>query len=71
MSWEQSVKLVCPVCLSPGEFVYDRQDDPYQRGQVLFKSLTRGFTYRSSGNIESVVIMCQRCHVKVNQDIER
>jgi len=48
MSWERSVKRVCPACLSRGEFVYGRPDGSQGDGQILFKSLTQGFTYRSS-----------------------
>jgi hypothetical protein len=67
---ERSLKIVCPICRAQGEFVYERQEGPYGEGQVTFKSLSRGFTYRSTGGtLNTVLITCLKCHVKVDYGV--
>ena len=70
MAWERSIKLVCPVCRATGELVCDWQGDPYAPRQIVFKSLTRGFTYKSSGTIDSMLVICLSCNVKVDLTLD-
>jgi hypothetical protein len=65
MTFEHSLPLLCPKCMTTGEFVYERVPG-YGRTEVTFKSLSRGFKYKSLGFLETVLITCLICHVKAN-----
>ncbi len=66
MVFERSLKLCCPNCRATGEFVYEFQDDLYEPRHIAFRSLTSGFSYRSLGTMDSLVITCSKCLVQVN-----
>ena len=58
-------KLLCLKCLATGKYLYDEPKANFWMTEKMFRSLTAGFTYRSSGTAQAPQIFCNRCRVEV------
>ena len=65
MTQTSSRKSLCLKCLASGEYLYDEPKTNFWMTEKMFRSLTAGFTYRSSGNAQAPQIFCNKCRVEV------
>ena len=65
MTQTSSRKILCLKCSASGEYLYDEPKTNLWMTEKMFRSLTPGFTFRSSGNAQAPHIFCNRCRVEV------